>query len=47
MMRINWSLEPVFGENLSITGEGPSVSNSNRLRVDVFRFLFINLRYVL
>ena len=29
---------PVFGENLSITGQDPSVSTSNRLHVEISRF---------
>ena len=28
-------------------GQDPSVSKSNRLHVDIFRFFFINLRYIL
>ena len=39
-------VESVFGENLSITGQVPSVSKFNRLHVDIFRFSFINLRYI-
>ena len=36
----------MFGENLSITGQDPSVSKSNQLHVDIFRFSFIDLRYI-
>ena len=28
----------MFRENLSITGQDPSISKSNRLHVDIFRF---------
>ena len=34
----------VFGHNI---GQDPSVSNSNRLHVDIFRFFLISFRYVL
>jgi len=40
-------VEAVFGENLSITGQDPSVSNSNQLHVDSFWFFFVDLRYIL
>ena len=36
-----------FGSFLSITGSNPSVCKSNRLPVDVLRFSFIKLRYIL
>ena len=31
-------------EDLSITSQDPSVSKSNRLHVNIFRFFFINVR---
>ena len=40
-------VEGVFGENLSLTGQDPSVSKSIQLHVDIFRVFFINLRYIL
>ena len=36
------SAELVFRENVSISGQDPNVSKSNRSHVDIFRFFFIN-----
>ena len=36
----------VQGDFLGIVGLNPSVSKSNRFRVVIFRFFFINLRYI-
>ena len=34
------------GRLLGILGQDPSVSKSNQLRVDIFQFFFMNLRYI-
>jgi hypothetical protein len=38
--------QPVSGEILGIINGDPSVSKSNWLQLDIFRYLFNNLRYV-
>ena len=40
-------LEPVPRKFLGIVGQDPSDSKSSRLHVDIFRFCFIHLRYIL
>ena len=40
-----WQAVP--GKFLGIVGQDPSDSKFNRLHVDIFRFCFIHLRYVL
>jgi hypothetical protein len=40
-----WS--PVPGKFKDIVSQDPSDSKSSRLHVDIFRFLFIYLRYIL
>ena len=36
-----------LGRILGIIGQGPSVSEPNRLHVDIFRHFFAKLRYIL
>ena len=39
--------EAVSGKFLGIAGQDPSDTKSSRLHLDIFRFCFIHLRYVL
>ena len=39
--------DPCPGKILGTIGRDPSVSKSNRLHVDIFRFSFFDSRYVL
>ena len=41
------NLPPMFGEVFGITSRYPGVFESNRLHVDIFRFFFNDLGYIL
>ena len=42
-----WDLGPVPRKFLGIVGQDPNDSKSNRSHVDIFRFCYIHLRYIL
>ena len=43
----NYVYKPVPGKYLGIVGQDLSDSKSNRLHVDIFRFCFVRLKYIL
>ena len=49
-MKQAWMKSQVPGKFLNVVGQDPSdrlQSKSNRLHVDIFRFCFIHLKYIL
>ena len=45
LQHVTGTWKQCLGRFLGIIGQNPSVSKSTKLHVDIFRFVFINLRY--